>query len=75
VLHLLTQSPTTNINQQLGSVVTARSLRQFILLILSTQQQINQPMAGFCFQYSLLRKKCILCYDPVVLSPEMCAPN
>jgi hypothetical protein len=57
MLHLFTQSTANNLTQRSGLVNNQPVGANPSPLILPTQQQINQPLAGFCFPSSLLPKK------------------
>jgi hypothetical protein len=51
MLHLFTETIATEITQHLSFVNNSGAFSPSpYLFILPTQQQINQPMAGFCFQ-------------------------
>lgn len=57
MLHLFTQSTATNLTQRSSLALSLTTGANLSPLIFPTQQQINQPVAGFCFQYLLLLKK------------------
>jgi len=55
VLHLFTQTIATEITQLYSFAIDSDAFSPlYTIFILPTQQQINQPLAGFCFQKSRL---------------------
>lgn len=50
VLHLFTQTIAADITQHYSLVMNSDAFPPPYLFILPTQQEINQPPAGFCFK-------------------------
>lgn len=57
MLHFFTKSIVIGVTQRPSLAVALTTGTNSSPFILPTQQQINQPVAGFCFQYLLLLKK------------------
>lgn len=71
MLHLLIKVLTTKVTQPSKTLIGGIANANPCSFIPLTQQQINQPGAGFCFQFFPLSKNCILCYDEIMRSAKM----